>query len=165
MRVGVLTVSDAVTAGEREDRSGHLIVEWVGRQGWDTAQRTVVADQVPDIFRVLAAWSDTDACDLVITTGGTGFAERDVTPEATLVAIDREAPGLAEAIRMHGLQHTAFAALGRGVAGIRGSTLIVNLPGSPAGVADGLDVLSGVAEHAVRLLHGQTSHAQSPDDD
>ena len=154
VRVAVLTVSDGVTTGHREDRSGAAIEAWAAGRGFRIHERRVVPDEIPRIEAVLREWSDAAAVDVILTTGGTGFTDRDVTPEATAALVERDAPGLAEAIRRRGEPHTPYAVLSRGVAGIRGRTLIVNLPGSTGGVRDGLAVLDEVLRHAVELLRG-----------
>ncbi len=163
MRVCILTVSDGVAAGVREDVSGDTIAGWAAEQGHQVADRAVVADETDAIQAALTGWADAARCDLVVTTGGTGFGPRDVTPEATRGVIARDAPGIAERIRADGSTRTPFAILGRGAAGIRGRTLIVNLPGSPGGVRDGLDSLSGIVQHAVDILRGSTVEHQTPD--
>lgn len=154
VRVAVLTVSDGVAAGMRMDGSGPLITAWVAQRGHRLHAHTVVPDYAPAIAARIAAWADGGDVDLVLTTGGTGFTRRDVTPEATLPLLERAVPGIAEAIRQRGAQSTPSAWLSRGAAGIRGATLIVNLPGSTGGVRDGLAVLEGVVDHAVQLLRG-----------
>jgi len=167
VRLGILTVSDGVAAGEREDFSGDGIDAWAAERGADVVARDVVADERAAIVRALARMVDDEGCDVVLTTGGTGVAARDVTPEATRVAVDRLVPGIAERIRARGTGSTPYADLGRGLAGIRGACLIVNLPGSPSGVEDGLAVLDAVVDHAVDLLRGETAHgpgsAAAPD--
>jgi molybdopterin adenylyltransferase len=150
MRVAVLTISDA---GAR-DASGDAIVEWVNARGSELSARALVADDVDAIVRQLLAWCDADDADLVLTTGGTGLAARDVTPEATRAVLEREAPGLAEMIRAASVPTFPRAALSRGVAGTRARTLVVNLPGSPAGVRDGLAALAPVIDHAVAIVRG-----------
>ena len=159
VRLAVLTISDLGAAGERADTSGDSIVAWAGEHGFELAARELVPDESDRIAGHLCRWADERTVDLIITTGGTGFGPRDVTPEATRAVIDRDAPGISEAIRAAGYAKNPRAALSRGVAGTRGSALIVNLPGSPAGVRDGLAVLGPLVEHAVKLLTNQpTDH-------
>jgi molybdenum cofactor synthesis domain-containing protein len=160
IRVAILTVSDAGARGERADTSGDAIAEWVRGRGYALAARTLVPDETLAIARMLTAWADAGAADLILTTGGTGLTPRDVTPEATRAVLDREAPGIAEALRVSVLGSFPRAALSRGIAGIRGRTLIINLPGSPGGVKDGLAVLEQWIEHAMELVRGErTEHA------
>lgn len=156
MRVAVLTVSDRSAAGERADASGPAILERLAALGWEAAASQVVPDDQAQIEHWLCKWADQEEIDLVLTTGGTGFSPRDRTPEATKAACDRLAPGLAEAMRSAGLAKTPHAMLSRGVCGIRGSTLIVNLPGSPRAVREGLDVIVPVLPHAIQVLRGES---------
>jgi molybdenum cofactor synthesis domain-containing protein len=159
LRVAILTVSDAGSRGEREDTSGDAIAAWVATRGFTLAARTLVPDETTRIATTIAAWADGNVADLVLTTGGTGLTPRDVTPEATRAVLEREAPGLAEAMRYSVYPRFHRAALSRGVAGVRGRSLIVNLPGSPGGVRDGLAVLDDLVEHAVQLVQGgRTDH-------
>ncbi len=152
LRFAILTVSDRSARGEREDRSGPALAEAVRARGWHVAHSEILPDDLPTLRDTLARWADSDAYDVILTTGGTGFAPRDVTPEATLAVVERLAPGLAEAMRAASLQITPHAMLSRAVAGIRGATLIVNLPGSPKAALENLDVIVPVLPHAVKLL-------------
>jgi molybdenum cofactor synthesis domain-containing protein len=158
VRVGVLTISDKGSAGEREDLSGPAIREMLQAAGATVARTVVIPDERDAITLTLEAWADAGDLDVLLTTGGTGLAPRDVTPEATLAVIEREAPGIAEALRLESLKVTPMAMLSRGVAGIRGKTLIVNLPGSPKAVRECLAVLMPVLEHAVETLRGPVEH-------
>ena len=155
---GVLTVSDKGARGEREDTSGAAIREMLSTLDVTVERYEVIPDDRASIAQRLIAWADDDGLDLIVTTGGTGLGPRDVTPEATREAIDYEAPGLAEAMRLEGLKHTPMAMLSRAAAGVRGRTLIVNLPGSPRGVRESLSVLLSVLPHALETLRGQTEH-------
>jgi len=154
MRIGILTVSDLGAIGERADTSGDAIVAWAGAHGYEVAVRSVVPDETDRIAGKLVRWADSGEVDVILTTGGTGLTARDVTPEATEAAVDRLAPGIAEALRGVAAPKFPRAWLSRGVAGTRGKTLIVNLPGSTGGVADGLDVLDLFLDHAVELVTG-----------
>ena len=156
--IAVLTVSDGVALGTRDDQSGAAIVAWAKEQGHDVVAHTVVPDETHQIASQLARWADGGDIRIILTTGGTGIAARDVTPEATRAVIEREAPGIAEALRSAGLRQTPRAILSRGIAGIRGNSLIVNLPGSTSGVHDGLTVLAPLIEHIAALLSGNTEH-------
>jgi molybdopterin adenylyltransferase len=155
----VITVSDGVAAGEREDLSGGVLEELLAAEGFEV-RRTIVPDERDSIAAAIAGAAE-DA-GLVLTTGGTGVAPRDVTPEATLDVVERQAPGLAEAIRADAVTKTPHGLLSRGVAGIRGRALVVNLPGSPGGCRDGFAVLKPALHHALELLAGeQTAHRQT----
>jgi molybdopterin adenylyltransferase len=161
-RVAVLTVSDGVSAGMREDTSGAAICDWVRSRGSVLVVHRVVADDRARIRHELDSMTAAGGTDVVITTGGTGLAPREVTPEATRDIIERDAPGIAERIRHAGAAQTPYAALSRGLAGVRGSTLIVNLPGSAGGVRDGLRVLDELVDHAVQLLRGVDTDRHEP---
>jgi molybdenum cofactor synthesis domain-containing protein len=152
LRFGILTVSDRSSRGERPDLSGPGLVELVSAQGWTVVQTAVLPDDLAALREHLSAWADAGDLDVILTTGGTGFSPRDVTPEATRFVIDREAPGLAEAMRFESLKVTPHAMLSRAVAGMRGKVLIVNLPGSPRAALENLQVILPVLPHAVELL-------------
>lgn len=153
----VLTVSDGVVAGTREDRSGQSLADLLGRAGFEVVAREVVADNQEEIS--VAIRRLTARAALVVTTGGTGLGPRDVTPEATRAVIEREVPGLAEAMRAAGRRSTAFADLSRGIVGVVGPALVVNVPGGPAGARESLDTIVAVIPHALDLLAGVTRHA------
>ncbi len=154
MKAAVLTVSDGVHAGVREDLSGATLDELLRDEGFEV-ERRVVPDELTAIAGALNELSDSAL--LILTTGGTGFAPRDVTPEATREVLDREAPGIAEAIRADAIAKTPHALLSRGVAGLRGATLVVNLPGSPGGCRDGFAVIQPALKHGLELAAGETA--------
>ena len=150
---GILTVSDRSAQAERPDLSGPALVELITAQGWIVGRTAIVADDLPALRKVLSDWADGAGLDVILTTGGTGFSPRDVTPEATRLVIDREAPGLVEAMRLESLKITPHGMLSRAVAGMRGKVLIINLPGSPRAAMQNLQVILPVLPHAVELLH------------
>jgi molybdenum cofactor synthesis domain-containing protein len=152
VRVSILTVSDRSSRGERPDISGPALYSEVLVKGWAVVKTGIVPDDQDAIAHILKDWADSGLVDLILTTGGTGFAPRDVTPEATLKIIDKLTPGLVEAIRQESLKITPHAMLSRAIAGIRGRTLIVNLPGSPKASLENLEIIAPVIPHAVALL-------------
>jgi len=155
----VLTISDSVTAGSRTDRSGPAVRERLEQLGWQVSVTEVVPDEAAEISARLAALADGGQVSAIFTTGGTGLAARDVTPEATRAVIHREIPGLPELMRTRGRESTPMAVLSRAVAGTRGRVLIVNLPGSPRGAVESLDAIVEVVPHVLELLRGHTDHA------
>ncbi len=152
LRVAVLTVSDRSARGERPDASGPALVQAIRSQGWQVTRQAILPDDLPTLRETLAEWADQAVADVILTTGGTGFAPRDVTPEATLSIIQREAPGLVEAMRAASASQSPHAMLSRARAGIRGRVLIVNLPGNPQAAIENLEVVLPALEHAVQLL-------------
>jgi molybdenum cofactor synthesis domain-containing protein len=162
MRVAVLTVSDRASRGDYVDEGGPLVERFATDAGGEIVARAVVPDERADIEARLQEWCARADVDVILTTGGTGFGARDVTPEATRAVIDREAPGLAEAMRAAGRASTPFADLSRGVAGIVGSALVVNLPGSPRGAVESLEAILRVIPHALEHLAGDTVHTDTP---
>jgi molybdenum cofactor synthesis domain-containing protein len=168
IRVAILTISDRSSRGERADLSGPALADLIAQQGWVVVNREIVPDEFSDIKTKLAEWADSEQVDLLLTTGGTGFSPRDVTPEATQEVISRAAPGIAEAMRAASLELTPHAMLSRAVAGIRARALIINLPGSPKAACENLTVVLPVIPHAVQLLQedpdSEIGHQlQSPD--
>jgi len=162
IRVSIVTVSDSVANGTREDRSGAQLRERAAALGWSVISQEVVPDEIDRIASLLTRLADSGESNVILTTGGTGIAPRDVTPEASRKVIDREIPGLGELMRAEGLKATPFAALSRSLAGVRGRTLIVNLPGSPKGAVESHDAIAKLVPHIVDLMEGRTGHADVP---
>jgi len=156
--VAILTISDSAVAGTREDASGPALAERCRALSWEIVATAVVADEELAIETTLKEWADTGSAELILTTGGTGVAPRDVTPEATRRVLDREIPGLAELMRQKGLEQTKFSVMSRALAGTRKRSLIVNLPGSPRGALFSLQSIESVVPHTIELLHGSTCH-------
>jgi molybdopterin adenylyltransferase len=154
MRVAVLTISDSVTKGEREDLSGPAVVAFCRGLGWEITSALHVSDDPANIREQLRALADSGRVDVLLTTGGTGIGPRDNTPEATQAVADRIVPGLSEEMRRKGLEHTPTAVLSRGIAAVRTKALIVNLPGSPKGAVESLEVVAHLLPHAVKVLRG-----------
>jgi molybdopterin adenylyltransferase len=152
IRFGILTLSDRSARGDRADLSGPALAELIQSQNWSVAKQAILPDDESAIRAKLIEWADSGEVDVILTTGGTGFAPRDVTPEATRAVIQRDAPGLAESMRAESMKKTPHAMLSRAVAGIRGQTLIVNLPGSPKGAVENLQTVLPVLTHAIQLL-------------
>lgn len=161
IRVAILTVSDSAAAGTREDVSGPAVEAHCQTLRWPVVARAVVRDDARAIAEQIAAWADEEAASLIVTTGGTGIAPRDVTPEATRSIIEREIPGLGELMRAKGREQTKFAPLSRGLAGVRRSSLIVNLPGSPRGAIQSFKTIAELVPHVIDLLEGRTEHEQA----
>ena len=159
-RVCVLTCSDSGADGVRADESGETIVRMLFEAGHTVMRHDIVRDERALIAEHLRVWADSELCDVILTTGGTGLTKRDVTPEATRDVAERDVPGIAYALVANGLQHTPYAALTRGIAVTRGAVLIVNLPGSPKAVAQGMDVVLPLLGHVAELLQGPVEHAQ-----
>jgi molybdenum cofactor synthesis domain-containing protein len=157
IRFGILTLSDRSSRGERADASGPALMALIQAEGWSVVKHEVLPDDEASIREMLISWTDSGEVEVILTTGGTGFSPRDITPEATRAVIEREAPGLAEAMRAASLLVTPHAMLSRIVTGIRGKTLIVNLPGSPKGAMENLQVILPVLPHAVQLLREDPS--------
>jgi molybdenum cofactor synthesis domain-containing protein len=158
MRAVVITVSDACARGEREDASGAALVELLTKLGAEIVESKILSDDLDPLTQALRDYAERVDINLIITTGGTGLGPRDNTPEATLRIIEREAPGIAEAIRAESLKATPMAMLSRGICGVRSGTLIINLPGSPKAVRESFAVIAPVLRHALDLLAGKTSH-------
>lgn len=154
MRVAILTISDSVHTGKYEDRSGPAVVGRCRELNWEVVSSSVLPDEQGQIENALKVLADTRDADLVLTTGGTGVGPRDVTPEATMAVAERMIPGFAERMRAEGVKKTDRAVLSRAAAGIRGTTILVNLPGSPTGAIESLDAIAGLLPHAVAVLHG-----------
>ena len=152
LRFAILTISDRSSRGERRDSSGPALVELVQSQGWQVIGQVIVPDEIDEIQDALRSWADGVDVDVILTTGGTGFSPRDVTPEATRAVVERLTPGLDEAMRAASMQVTSHAMLSRAISGIRKRTLIINLPGSPKGAIENLQVVLPALEHAVKLL-------------
>ncbi|KAA0892196.1 MogA/MoaB family molybdenum cofactor biosynthesis protein [Oryzomonas rubra] len=157
MRAAILTLSDKGSRGERIDESGPALAAWLAERGVATVQTEVIPDDCDRIVAVLTAWADADTADLILTTGGTGVSPRDVTPEATMKVVERQIPGIGELMRLRSLEKTPMASLSRALAGIRGQTLIINLPGSPKGARENLEAVWPVIGHAVEKIRGDES--------
>ena len=158
MTVAILTISDSCAAGTREDLSGPGLAHRCEQLAWTTVARSVVPDDVDTIAQQLANWADAKTASLILTTGGTGVSARDVTPEATRRVLQRELPGVSEWMRSKGLEQTPLSILSRGLAGVRGNSMIVNLPGSPKGALFSLGAIEHLVPHVVDLLEGKTQH-------
>lgn len=163
IRAVVLTISDSTCAGTREDLSGPELAGLCESQGWTVVHRQALPDEAAQISESLVEWSP--RCELILTTGGTGVATRDVTPEATKAVLEKELPGLGEMMRTAGLKYTRRAVLSRGVAGTRGRCLIVNVPGSPKGARQSMDAILDLVPHIVELLSGNTAHPEAGPDE
>ncbi len=162
LQIAILTISDRSSRGERDDLSGPALVERIREEGWEVGRVDIIPDDLQTIQETLARWADSGEFGVILTTGGTGFTPRDITPEATKAIIERAAPGLAEAMRTESLKITPHAMLSRAVAGIRKQTIIINLPGSPRAALENLEVVLPVLPHASQLLtndpHAEAGH-------
>jgi molybdopterin adenylyltransferase len=157
IRIGIITISDRSSRGERLDESGPALVNAISQQGWQVIRTEILPDELEQLIKTLSEWADSGEMDVILTTGGTGFSPRDVTPEATLAVIQRPTPGLSEAMRSASLRITPHAMLSRATSGIRARTLIINLPGSPKGALENLAVVIPIFPHAIQLLHEDPS--------